>query len=178
MRKIKVLRFGMRIACMVVAASLTGCDKIEKIVNKKPAPVPMNLVAEKSTAAELVDWVKNWKSGKLTDLQRDQAFEKLKGRMVVFKGEVREIGTTMLDEKLFVSLKVGKINMLEDLNVQFNLPEAAKSTVAAWKKGEAHVLRGRVEKKGDLEDDAVCEDSEVVSIEVFDKDASSAPSGK
>ena len=178
MRKINGFMLGMGIACMVVVASLTGCEKLEEIIKEKPASVPMNLAAEKKTAAELVDWVKNWKTGKLTDLQRDQALEKLKGRMVVFKGEVREIGTTMIDEKLFVSLKVGKINMMENLNIQFNLPESAKSTVAAWKKGETHVLRGRVEKMGDLEDDAVCEKSEVVPNEVFDKDTSAVPSGK
>ncbi len=142
----------------------------------------MDLAAEKSTAAELTHWIKNNGIDRQLDLQRDrrdsQAFEKLKGRMVIFKGKVREIGITA-DKELYVSLTVGMISMVERMNIQFNLPESAKSIVSAWQKGETHVLRGRVEKMGnDLEDDVVCEDSEVVSIEVFDKDASSAPSGK
>ena len=126
----------------------------------------------------MVTWVKNSKGGDMTELQKDQAFKKLKGRIAIFKGEVREIGTTLIGDELFVPLKVGEINLCEDLNIQFNLPETAKSTVAKWKKGETHVLRGRIAQKGDLSDDAVCENSEVVSNEVFDKDTSAEPSGK
>ena len=191
MRKIKGLRFGVGIACLVVVASLTGCDNFEKnlgkivngkIFDKKSASIPMDLAAEKSTAAELTRWIAYNGNDRQIDLQRDrrdsQAFEKLKGRMVIFKGKVREVGITA-DKELYVSLTVGMISMVERMNIQFNLPDSAKSTVSAWKKGETHVLRGRVEKMGnDLEDDVVCEDSEVVSIEAFDKDASSAPSGK
>ena len=125
----------------------------------------MDLKAETQTASELVGWIKARKDQ--TEIQKKEAFGKLKGKMVAFRGEVREVGKTAFGGKPFVSLKVGKLDMFENINIQFNVKESQASTVAAWNKGETHILRGRVKDSGDLQDDASCDNAEVVSDEKY-----------
>ena len=125
----------------------------------------MDLKAETQTASELVDWIKARKDQ--TDIQKKEVFGKLKGKMVAFRGEVREVGKTAFGGKPFVSLKVGKLDMFENINIQFNVKESQASTVAAWNKGETHILRGRINGSGELQDDASCDNAEVVSDEKY-----------
>ena len=37
----------------------------------------------------------------------------------------------------------------------------------AWNKGETHILRGRIKGNGDLQDDASCDNAEIVSDEEY-----------
>lgn len=125
-----------------------------------------NFIAEISNGDELIAWIKG-KSGQ-TEIQRKQAFEQLKGRVVVLKGDVREIGKTMFTDKLFVSLHVGDISTFVKMNVQFNIPDKLTPTVSAWQKGETYVMRGKIISTGDMVDDAKAENAEIVKVEDYD----------
>ncbi len=129
---------------------------------KEEARIPMDPAAEMKTAAELFTWIKA--HDKMTELQRDVGFKKLKGRMVIVSGEVREIGKTMLGDKPFVSLSVGKIDLIKRINIQFNVSDSLADTIVEWQKGERHIMRGCICKTGDLTDDVVCD-----KVELLDK---------
>ena len=129
---------------------------------KEEARIPMDPAAEMKTAAELFTWIKA--KDKMTELQRDVGFKKLKGRMVIVSGEVREIGKTMLGDKPFVSLSAGKIDLIKRINIQFNVSDALARTIVEWQKGERHVMRGCISETGDLTDDVVCD-----KVELLDK---------
>jgi hypothetical protein len=109
---------------------------------------------------DLVAWIKNAKN--MTDMARDDAFAKLKGKTVILRGKVREIGKTAFSEQIFVSLTVGQLDVMEKLNVQFNVRESQIEKVKAWNKDEVHTMRGRIASKGDLTDDAKCDIAEIV----------------
>lgn len=125
-----------------------------------------SLIAEIGNGEDLVEWIRA-KSGQ-TDLQRKQTFGQLKGRTVVLKGDVREIGKTLFFNKLFVSLTVGKIGMFEKMNVQFNVPDSLTPTVSSWQKGETHVMRGKIASFGGVVDDAEIKDAEIVKAEDYE----------
>ena len=109
---------------------------------------------------DLVAWVRNKKG--MTDMARDNAFAKLKGKTVMLRGKVRQIGKTAFSEEVYVSLTVGQLDMMERINVQFNVRESLIEKVKAWNKNEVHAMRGRIVGKGDLEDDAKCDIAEIV----------------
>lgn len=109
---------------------------------------------------DLIAWIRNKRS--MTDLMRDDAFARLKGKTVMLRGKVREIGKTAFSDEVFVSLTVGRLGVLENLNVQFNIRESQAEKIKAWNKDEVHVLRGRIKGQGDLTDDAECDIAEVV----------------
>lgn len=48
------------------------------------------------------------------------------------------------------------------IDIQFNVTEDASEVIRRWSKNETHTMRGRIVSMGDLEDDAECDDSEVV----------------
>ena len=48
------------------------------------------------------------------------------------------------------------------IDIQFNVTEDASEVIRRWNKNETHTMRGRIVSMGDLEDDAECDDSEVV----------------
>ena len=109
---------------------------------------------------DLIAWIRS-KSG-MTEMARDDAFSKLKGKTVMLRGKVRQIGNTAFSEEVYVSLTVGQLDMLERINVQFNVRESLAEKVKAWNKDEVHTMRGRIVSKGDLEDDAKCDIAEIV----------------
>ena len=109
---------------------------------------------------DLIAWIRNKRT--MTDLMRDDAFAKIKGRTVILRGKVREIGKTAFSDEIFVSLTVGQLNALENLNVQFNIRESQSEKVKTWNKDEIHILRGRIKSQGDITDDAVCDIAEIV----------------
>lgn len=125
-----------------------------------------SLIAEIGNGDDLVEWIRL--KGGQTDLQRKQTFEQLKGRTVVLKGDVREIGKTLFFDKLFVSLTVGKISRFVKMNVQFNVPDSLTPTVSSWQKGETHVMRGKIASFGDVVDDAKVENAEIVKTENYE----------
>jgi hypothetical protein len=75
----------------------------------------------------------------------------------------------MFGRKTYVSLKVGSLNMFENINIQFNVPESLKTTVGSWARGEIRILRGTIKGQGDMEDDAVCENASVVDSAKYDE---------
>ncbi len=109
---------------------------------------------------DLIAWIRNNKDQ--TDLARDDAFAKMKGKTVILRGKVREIGKTAFSGEVFVSLTVGRLDALERINVQFNVRESQVVVVKAWNKDEIHIMRGRIKGQGDLSDDAECDLAEVV----------------
>lgn len=146
----------MLLASIGTALCFSGCD----LRQKERVPIPMNPAVELNTAHELILWIKSQE--KMTELQRKQMFGKLKGRMVIVAGEVREIGKTTFGSKTFVSLTVGKISTFEKANIQFNVPDSLTNTVIGWQKGETHVMRGCIKETGDLADDVVCDKAEIL----------------
>lgn len=109
---------------------------------------------------DLVAWIRS-KNG-MTNMARDDAFAKLKGKTVMLRGKVREIGKTAISDEVYVSLTVGQLDMMERINVQFNVRESLVEKVRMWNKDEVHTMRGRIASKGDLEDDAKCDIAEIV----------------
>lgn len=95
-------------------------------------------------------------------MQQDAQFKKLKGQMVVFKGEVREVGEKMFGG-VFVSLRVDRLDELENINIEFIVPNSIKDQVVTWNVGETRIMRGRIDGIGDLEDDLTCKGGAIVS---------------
>lgn len=126
-----------------------------------------NFIAEIGNGNDLVEWIKGRKGQ--TSLQSSEAFAKMKGRTVVLRGEVRNIGQTAFSGKTYVSLCAAKISAFNSADVQFNVPDSLKPTVLTWMKGENRIMRGRLTSRGDLEDDAECDNGEIVSEERFNE---------
>lgn len=121
-----------------------------------------NVTAEEATknGEDLVSWIRG--KGDQTELMRDDSFARLKGKTVMLKGKVREVGKTVFSEELYVSLTVGQLNAFERINVQFNMRETQRDKVKSWNQGEVHTIRGRITEQGDLQDDAKCDLGEIV----------------
>ena len=109
---------------------------------------------------ELIAWIRNKRN--MTDIQRDDAFAKIKGKTVIFNGTVNDVGKTAFSDEPYVSLTVGKIDALERINIQFNVRKSYAEKIFAWNKGEIHTMRGRIKSQGDIQDDAECDMAEVV----------------
>ena len=89
------------VACFTALALCSGCwFGSDDDHSKKVQSVPMDLKAETQTASELVGWIKARKDQ--TEIQKKESFDKLKGKMVAFRGEVREVGKTAFGGKPFV----------------------------------------------------------------------------
>ena len=128
-----------------------------------------NFIGEIGNGDDLIAWLKGKRDQ--TDIQNNETFAKMKGRMVVLRGEVKNIGQTMFSSKTYVSLHVAKVGMFDYIDVQFNVPDSLKPTVTAWMKGETHIMRGKLISRGDLVDAAKCDDGEIVSEEKFNEAA-------
>lgn len=155
-----------RIACFQIKRSVIG--EVSDTTNEespKDANKPMDLKSEVQNASDLVSWIKVREDQ--TEIQRNDTFSKFKGKMVVFRGEVREVGKTVFGGRLFVSLTVGELNEFENINIQFNFKNSQETMVAAWGKGETHVLRGRINGRGDMFDDVSCDTVEIVQEEKY-----------
>ena len=161
---------GCAIGCLIaiIAAVVIGFALV-MIIGGAASEEEKQALAESSavTAEEaskngedLVAWIRNKKNQ--TDLARDDAFAKMKGKTVILRGKVREIGKTAFSDEIFVSLTVGQLDALERINVQFNVRESQAAVVKAWNKDEVHTMRGRIRGQGDLSDDAECDIAEVV----------------
>lgn len=144
------------IALVAIVGSSTSSEEKEAIAASSA------ITAEEATknGEDLIAWIRT-KEG-MTDLMRDDAFAKLKGKTVMLRGKVREIGKTAFSEEVFVSLTVGRLGALENLNVQFNVRESQTEKIKTWNKNEVHTLRGRIKGQGDLTDDAECDIAEIV----------------
>ena len=144
------------VAVVAIVDSSTSSEEEEAIAASSA------ITAEEATknGEDLIAWIRS-KEG-MTDLMRDDAFAKLKGKTVMLRGKVREIGKAAFSEEVFVSLTVGRLGALENLNVQFNVRESQTERIKTWNKDEVHTLRGRIKGQGDLIDDAECDIAEIV----------------
>lgn len=164
-------------------------------------------IAEISYGMELIEWLKG--KDDLTSAQRKQGYSKMKGRKVIFNGEVKNIGKTMFMGKPYVSLRVSKdsltsegkarlvggavaglmsrgkaglmrnaanslmsgdaTRLMRDVSIEFIVPKSLGETVLSWPKGSPRILRGTLNGDWDLEDDAKCDNAEVVSEEVYNE---------
>ncbi len=142
----------------LLALAVVGCGVGSK-KEKQEAPA-LDLTNEIKQADALVGWIKS--EGKANDLKRNEEFKALKGKYVVFAGKVRKVSETAFGGKPYVSLTVGQKTPVERINIQFNVTKELVKTVKEWKEGEFRVLRGCVAQKGDPEDDAKCDNAEIV----------------
>lgn len=170
----------MKFACGCVMgvigllAVLIVCAAISKR-NKDSALSPSQTVEQATSVdihtalkngQELISWLGKKKS--LNSLQNDEAFSRVKGKTIVVKGKVRDVGRTTFGEHVYVSLTVGQIDMFERMNIQFNVSDMVAEKVKSWMKGEERIMRGWIKEEGDLiEDDIVCVDGEPVPLETY-----------
>ena len=153
------------LAVLIVVVGVCVSDPPEPKVPSVQEAAVDDLKAEVKRGQELLAWLRV--KDDQTELQRKEAFAQFKGKYVIFNGKVREIGKTMFAEEVFVSLTVGRKSLLEDINIQFNMPDQRVDSVKSWTKDEAHALRGRVKSTGDLVDDIVCAQGECVPDEKY-----------
>lgn len=97
---------------------------------------------------DLKAWIHD--KGSMTEVARDSAFAKLKGKVVILQGTVRDIESKK--NCALVTLEVGKINMLEQMTVEFQLRESESEQAMKWNKKEVHALRGVVSDTGFIVD--------------------------
>lgn len=133
-------------------------------VESKQVVLP-DFSAEISNGLALVSWLERKDS--LTDFQNKEEFSKLKGKVVILRGKVRDVGRTMVGDNVYVSFTVGQMNLFERINVQFNVAGPVVETVKTWMKNEERVMRGRIKSTGDLEDDVVCVSGEPITEEQY-----------
>ena len=152
--------------CLIAVLIIVAIGAITAVMSSKDEKEAMSVSsavsAEEATknGEDLVAWIRNKQN--MTDMARDDAFAKLKGKTVMLRGKVREIGKAAFTDVVYVSLTVGQLGVMEKLNVQFNVRESLVEKVKAWNKDEIHTMRGRIASQGDLEDDAKCDIAEIV----------------
>jgi len=72
-----------------------------------------------------------------------------------------QVKSATAEEEATAKALVGFIRAKTDMT-PFNVPRHLRGTVAMWDIGETHVMRGIISGRGDLKDDAVCSDAEIV----------------
>lgn len=123
--------------------------------------------SEVNNGEELINLLK--RKEKMNSLKYDDAFSKFKGKTIIVKGEIREVGKTMFEKQIFVSLTVGRLSVIERLNIQFNVSGMTAELAKSWNKGEVHTLRGCVNGFGDMMDDVECTGGEEISDGKFNE---------
>lgn len=152
--------------CLIAIIIIVAIGAITAVVSSKDEKEAMAassaVTAEEATknGEDLISWIRNKEN--MTDMARDDAFAKLKGKTVMLRGKVREIGKAAFTDVVYVSLTVGQLGVMEKLNVQFNVRESLVEKVKAWNKDDIHTMRGRITSQGDLSDDAKCDIAEIV----------------
>lgn len=149
---------GIAIAVGICVASRNENEKNEK----KNMAESSAITAEAATTngENLVAWIRDKKN--MTDMVKNDAFAKLKGKTVQLTGVVREVRKADFTDEPYVSLTIGKLNAFERINVRFNVRKSEVAKVRAWNKGEVHTLRGRISEQGGIVDDAECDIAVVV----------------
>jgi len=175
-RKDKFMKFacGCVMGVIGLLAVLIVCTAISKR-NKDTVLSPSQTVEQATpvdihtalkNGQELISWL--GKRNSLNSLQNDEALSRMKGKTIVVKGKVRDVGRTTFGEHVYVSLTVGQIDKFERMNIQFNVSDMVAETVKSWMKGEERIMRGWIKEEGDLiEDEVVCADGEPVPFETY-----------
>ena len=123
------------------------------------------VIAEIGNGEDLVAWLKVKRQQ--TELQNRETFAKLKGKTIIIRGEVRDVGKTAFSNKTYVSLRVDEVGRFGHIDVQFNIQKNLQSEVITWMKEETHVMRGKITGGGNISDDATCDDGEIVAEERY-----------
>lgn len=119
---------------------------------------------------ELIAWYINKEN--MTELMRSAAFEQLKGKIVVLKGQIREIGEMAFSEGVVIILRVevSDLSSYDDipknvmLMVKLDVKEHQVERIKYWNKGERHTLWGRISDQGRLFDEDIDVGCDLVKI--------------
>lgn len=167
-------KFGCGCAVVVVAAivlficiAIFAPDVEERAGNHQTiAQLSMeDIKTEIANGDAVLEWLK--KDDKLTDLQKDEQLAQYKGKSIIIRGEVEETGkvTFSFSDEIYVALKVGNVNWLEEIHIQFNVTKSAENDAKALRKGQPVIMRGRIESNKGIETafvKLVCDKSEIV----------------
>ncbi len=123
-----------------------------------------------NNSKQLYEWMKN--QHKMTELARDEGFNELKGKTVCFRGKVREVGKTILDNTPYVSLQIDSEYVIipgdsehigvRGINIQFNFDKSLISVIKDWHTGEMHDLQGTISSIGIDKDGVVCTGGKII----------------
>ena len=127
---------------------------------------PEDFKTEIANGETVLAWLK--KDDKLTDLQKDEQFKQFKGKNIIIRGVVEETGkaTLSFSDEIYVALKVGDVNWLEEIHIQFTVAERAETDAKSLRKGQQVVMRGHITSNKGIETafvKLVCDKSEIVS---------------
>ena len=152
--------------CLIAVIVLAAIGLISTLVSSKDEEKAMTVssavTAEEATSngEDLVAWIRNRKT--MTEIARDDAFAKLKGKTVLLRGKVCEVESAPVSKEMLISIAVGQLNQFERMIVRFKLRKSQTEQAKTWNKDEVHTLRGRVEDQGFLSYDAECDIAEIV----------------
>lgn len=152
--------------CLIAVIVLAAIGLISTLVSSKDEEKAMTVssavTAEEATSngEDLVAWIRNRKT--MTEIARDDAFAKLKGKTVLLRGKVCEVESAPVSKEMLISIAVGQLNQFERMIVRFKLRKSHTEQAKTWNKDEVHTLRGRVEDQGFLSYDAECDIAEIV----------------
>lgn len=154
---------GVLIVCVAMSKKDEETTSSPSQTVEQATPVDIHTAVK--NGQELMSWLGKKKT--LNSLQNDEAFSRMKGKTIIVKGKVRDVGRTTIGKHVYVSLTVGQIDKFERMNIQFNVSDIVAETVKSWMKGEERIMRGWIKEDGDLEDDIICADGEPVSVETY-----------
>ncbi len=162
------------VAALAVCVAFFAPDTDESAANR-PTVEQLSVVdmaAEVANGNSVLAWLKQ--DDKLTDLQKEEQLEPFKGKNIVIKGVVEETGkeTLSFTDRIYVALKVGDVNWLEEINIRFSVLKSAENDAKALRKGQTAVMRGRVAGNNGIETafvKLVCDMSEVVPLEKYNE---------
>jgi hypothetical protein len=101
----------------------------------------------------------------MTELKQSTVFEQLKGKIVVLRGQIREIGVTTYSGGVVIifEAEVSDLSSYDDipkevmrmvrLMVRLDVKESQVERIKYWNKGERHTLWGRISDQGFLDED-------------------------
>ncbi len=162
------------VAALVVCVAVFAPDTDESAVNRPTVGqlTADDMATEVANGNSVLAWLKQ--DDKLTDLQKEEQLAPFKGKNIVIKGVVEEIGkeTLSFTDKIYVALKVGDVNWLEEIHIQFSVLKSAENDAKALRKGQPVVMRGRIVDNNGIETafvKLVCDMSEVVPLEKYNE---------
>ena len=138
------------LAVLIVCAAISKRNKDSVLSPSQTVEqaTPVDIHTALKNGQELISWL--GKRNSLNSLQNDEALSRMKGKTIVVKGKVRDVGRTTFGEHVYVSLTVGQIDKFERMNIQFNVSDMVAETVKSWMKGEERIMRGWIKEEGDL----------------------------
>lgn len=127
-------------------------DELEKLTKEQEQY--RELPDDFKLGEELVEWIKN--RSRMTSLQKSDSFRRrFKDRYVAISGKINDVGEPVerlwRDDTLYVTMNVDG-SLLVD--VKFMISEEMHDVAVSWNKNDQVTLRGRVDSRGDLVNEA------------------------